>query len=191
MTSSRSADHFERLYKDSRDPWGFATSEYERTKYVKTIETLGDRHFVSGLEIGCSVGVLTQLLASRCDHLLGVDIVEAPLVSARERCRDQPWVQFAQMTVPQAWPDDRFDLIVLSEVLYYFSLADLDAVIARVKHSLTTGGVALLVHWLGPLDDPTSGEQAARHFIAGFDGECLREERSAHYRIDLLRSGRD
>jgi hypothetical protein len=85
----------------------------------------------------------------------------------------------------------RLKALRAAEVLYYFSLADLDAVIARVKHSLVSDGVALLVHWLGPLDDPTSGDQAADHFIAGFSGETSQEERSTYFRIDLLRLGRD
>jgi hypothetical protein len=78
MTGSRPAAHFERLYQTDPDPWGFKTSAYEQTKYRHTLSALAGRRFKSGLEFGCSIGILTRLLASRCDTILGRDIVEAP-----------------------------------------------------------------------------------------------------------------
>ena len=35
-----------------------------------------------------------------------------------------PSVRFEQMFVPEQWPDGAFDLIVLSEVVYYLSRED-------------------------------------------------------------------
>ena len=46
--------------------------------------------FGRGFEAGCSIGVLTRRLAERCDTLLAVDIVEAPLETARAACADPP-----------------------------------------------------------------------------------------------------
>ena len=47
--------------------------------------------------------------------------------------------------IPQAWPDGRFDLIVLSEVAYY--CRDLDGLLARVEASLTDDGILIACHW--------------------------------------------
>ena len=44
----------------------------------------------AGLEIGCSIGVMTRHLAQRCETLLAVDIAEAPLMAARRRCAGMP-----------------------------------------------------------------------------------------------------
>ena len=41
------------------DPWEFETSEYEAAKYDATIAALEGRRYATGLEIGCSIGVLT------------------------------------------------------------------------------------------------------------------------------------
>ena len=71
MTGSRAATHFQCLYQANPDPWGFRTSAYEQTKYRQTLSALGDRHFTSGLEVGCSIGVLTRVLAERCDASAG------------------------------------------------------------------------------------------------------------------------
>ena len=64
---------FDRLYASNPDPWGFETSEYEQAKYADTLAQLDGRHFRSGLELGCSIGVLSRLLGPRCDRLLGLD----------------------------------------------------------------------------------------------------------------------
>ena len=188
MTASRSADHFARIYDASQDPWGFGTSPYEQGKYDRTIETLGDRHFTSGLEIGCSIGFLTRRLAARCDTLLGVDLVEKPLQAARARCADLPGIRFQQMQVPGQWPDGRFDLMVFSEVLYFLTPADIEACARRVAATLIPGGTVVLVNWLGQSDDPCTGDEAADHFLAATHAVLRvdRTERHPGYRLDLL-----
>jgi 2-polyprenyl-3-methyl-5-hydroxy-6-metoxy-1,4-benzoquinol methylase len=188
MTGSRAADHFERLYRCNPDPWGFDTSPYEQAKYRRTLAALGDRRFTAGLEVGCSIGILTRMLAPRCDTLLGVDIVEDPLAAARSRCADQPRVRFQKMQVPAEWPAQRFDLVVFSEVLYFLSCADIDRCAERVLGSVLPGARVVLVNWLGSTDDPTSGDEAAERFVHATIGSLRirRQERCEKYRLDVL-----
>jgi 2-polyprenyl-3-methyl-5-hydroxy-6-metoxy-1,4-benzoquinol methylase len=191
MTGSRTATHFQRLYQSSPDPWGFQTSAYEQTKFRQTLSALGDRHFTSALEVGCSIGVLTCVLAERCDSLLGVDIVEDPLEAARSRCADQPQVRFRRMQVPAEWPEGCFDLMVFSEVLYFLSAADIEQCANRVRGSLLSGGMVILVNWLGETEDPTPGNKAAEMFIGATAGRLtvVRRERHEGYRLDVLVAG--
>ena len=79
--------------------------------------------------MGCSIGVVTYQLATKCDSLLGLDISERALDIARARCANLPGVKFARITVPEEFPDQVFDLILVSEVAYYWSVEDL----ARAK----------------------------------------------------------
>jgi SAM-dependent methyltransferase len=185
---SRDATHFQRLYDASPDPWKFRTSAYEQSKYQKTIASLGAQRFRSGFEAGCSIGVLTRLLAERCDRLLAVDIVDAPLSTARKTCADQPWVRFEQKQVPDEWPDECFDLIVLSEVLYFLSPEDIAKVVDRVCATLHATGVVLLVNWRGRSGDPCTGDEAAGIFIDR--SQRWLTARTQHvedgYRLDLL-----
>jgi SAM-dependent methyltransferase len=189
MTESRTAAHFKRLYTSHPDPWNFGASPYEQAKYRHTLRALGRHRFAAGLEIGCSIGILTRMLAPRCRTLLGVDIVEHPLDAARRRCGDQPRVRFARMQVPQEWPDRRFDLIVLSEVLYFLSPADIDCCASRVIASLLPNATVLLVNWLGRSDDPCTGEEAASRFVnATKSALCAAPpDRRTGYRLDVLR----
>ena len=53
------------------------------------------------------------------------------------------------MKVPDEWPDEFFDLIVLSEVLYFLSPKDVVAVADRVCSSSDLTGLVLLVNWRG------------------------------------------
>ena len=188
MTASRSADHFARIYNASQDPWGFDSSPYEQGKYDQTIEALSGRQYGAGLEIGCSIGVLTRRLAGHCKTMLGIDLVEHPLQAARARCADLPGVRFQQMQIPRQWPDGRFDLMVFSEVLYFLTPADIAQCARRVAASLSPGGTVVLVNWLGQSDDPCTGEEAADHFNAAMRAVLRvdRTERHAGYRLDLL-----
>jgi SAM-dependent methyltransferase len=188
MIGSRDSSHFAQMYQSNPDPWGFGTDSYEHKKYRRSVKVLGGQRFASGLEVGCSIGVLTRMLAPRCERLLALDIVDLPLEAAAERCADQPWVRFQRMQVPDEWPDQRFDLIVLSEVLYFLSPADIDRCARRVKDSLLPSANVLLVNWLGQSDDPCSGDQAADRFLAATAGmlAVAYQERRPGYRLDLL-----
>ena len=59
------AAYFDSLYAAEADPWAFATSDYEREKYAATLAALPRPHYARALEIGCSIGVLTRMLAGR------------------------------------------------------------------------------------------------------------------------------
>ena len=185
---SRRADHFERLYQDNPDPWNFKTSAYEHQKYEATLSALGTRRFEMAVEVGCSIGILTRRLASRCDRLLGVDFVPAAVAMARSRCAPLPGVSIEQMQVPQQWPEGKFDLILFSEVLYFLDEEDLRETCEHTLRSLLPGGLVLLVNYTGKTDDPINGDDAASLFIkASFpDLRPIQQNRESLYRLDLL-----
>jgi trans-aconitate methyltransferase len=182
------ADHFDALYAANPDPWNFAASPYERAKYTLTLDAIPKSRSPSALEVGCSIGVLTRLLASRCDSLLAVDAAQAPLVEARRRCADLPGVRFEQMFVPEQWPGGVFDLILLSEVVYYLSREDVGRLATSVTHSLAPVGSVILVHWTGSTDYPLSGDEAVALFIERLGSACVveRTDRYAEFRLDVL-----
>ena len=140
-------EYFEGLYADSSDPWSFETSEYERNKYGRTLEVLGERRFPQTLEAGASIGVFTEMLADRCDDLLAVDVSERAVNAAREHLAERAHVRVERRTLPEEMPDGPFDLIVASEVLYYFPREEMLAVLRAFEHELAQGGTLLAVHW--------------------------------------------
>jgi predicted TPR repeat methyltransferase len=188
--ASRGPAYFERLYEGNPDPWDFESSPYEKQKYDETIAMLGGRRFQNALEIGCSIGVLTSRLAAHCERVLAVDVVESALASARNRCTGLPGVRFENRRLPQDWPaEEKFDLIVLSEVLYFLSPADIGSLAARAAGSLLPGGYALLVNYTEAIDEPCSGDEAAEIFLSAANGLTrTRQIIRDRYRIDLLES---
>jgi cyclopropane fatty-acyl-phospholipid synthase-like methyltransferase len=181
-------EYFDALYAANRDPWNFAASPYERAKYTLTLNALPKPHYRAALEIGCSIGVLTRSLASRCDTVIALDASPTPLVEARRRCADLRDALFEQMFVPEQWPDGVFELIVLSEVVYYLSSEDVRRLAARVLNSLPKGGSVILVHWTGLTDYPLSGDEAVGLFVEQMGPTCVvkRADRYAEFRLDVL-----
>ena len=189
-TASIPDDYFEALYKGGRDPWQFATSDYERDKYAATLAAIGPSRIGRAWEVGCSIGVFTQALAGLCDSLLAVDVAEGALVQARTRCADLPQVAFQRRRIPDEWPTGLFDLIVFSEVLYYLSPSDIRTAAWRSLLSLSPLGRIVLVHWTGETDYPCTGDEAADLFRAtcGHRLTTLRKERHPEYRLDVLQA---
>jgi 2-polyprenyl-3-methyl-5-hydroxy-6-metoxy-1,4-benzoquinol methylase len=188
VKSSFTPDYFERLYSKDADPWMFATSRYERDKYQETISVLGGRRFANAFEVGCSIGILTRMLAHYCDSLIATDVSEIALSRARCNCGAMNNVTFERMYVPHEWPEKTFDLIVLSEVLYFLSRADMEIVASKSISSLHPNGSIVLVNWTEATDYPCGGDEAAQIFLAhsstAFKPSLQR--RREHYRIDVL-----
>ena len=116
--------------------------------------------FRAALELGCSIGVVTAALADRCDTVTAIDIADQPLAVARARLAADASVTFARLTLPAEWPEGTFDLIVFSEVGYYFSAEELRHVLRRCRDSLAPDGVIVACHWRHPVPEyPLTGDQ--------------------------------
>jgi SAM-dependent methyltransferase len=180
------AAYFDALYAAADDPWDFTTSAYERAKYDRTIAALGDRRFARGLEIGCSIGVLTARLAGRCDRLLAVDVSALAVARARERLAGAPGVTVERRTLPEEMPAGPFDLIVASEVLYYWDTGLLASGWRTLRDALAPGGSLLAVHWRGPVRHYPQGGDAVHDAIAADAGDLVRavSDRTGDYRLD-------
>jgi SAM-dependent methyltransferase len=178
--------HFDALYRARPDPWNLADSDYEAAKYAATIAALGGRRFAAGFEAGCAIGVLTRRLAAHCDALLAADCAADALAAAAARLVDQPHVRLARLVLPGDWPDEQFDLIVLSEILYFWDAHDIARAAARVDATLRPGGMVLAVSWLGPNDGTMPGACAAALLRASLPPDFAQSEVGAdtRYRID-------
>ncbi|MBD2702451.1 methyltransferase domain-containing protein [Spirosoma sp. BT702] len=183
--------YFDAVYQANADPWSFSSSVYEQEKYRDTLAALPKSQYQSAFEIGCSIGVLTEQLAARCQQLLAVDASELPLEAARKRLANNPDVTIRLMRIPDEFPANTFDLILLSEVGYYFALPDLARVRQLLIDHLIPGGQLLLVHWTPFVHDyPLTGDQVHDFFMectqSGGPLAHLTHKRAATYRLDLF-----
>lgn len=144
---------FDALYAASDDPWHFRDSDYEARKRALTLAALPPGRFALACEPGCSNGELTAMLATRCDRLQAYDGAAAAVSLARRRVAGLAGVSVEQAWMPRDWPRGvRFDLVVLSEFLYYLPPSDLPALADVVAACLAASGVVLACHWRHPID---------------------------------------
>ncbi|MBW4521916.1 MAG: nodulation S family protein [Scytolyngbya sp. HA4215-MV1] len=189
QSESLSPDFFEALYQTNPDPWQFKTSQYEAQKYATTLAALPKPRYQSAFEIGGSIGVLTELLGDRCERVLSVDVVDRAQKEAMQRCQHLPNVRFQQMQVPQQFPKEKFDLILLSEVGYYWCWQDLRKAQQQIFDALVPSGHLLLVHWTVDAQElPLTGDQVHEAFREGVPAKfrLLTEHRYEQYRLDLF-----
>jgi len=142
-------EHFERLARESADPWDYATSAYEQAKYRTTLEHLPEQTGRT-LELGCSVGVFTAMLAPRTSHLVAVDFSPTALERAAERLAGAENVELLRRRLPEEMPVGPFETIVCAEVLYYWTADLVEEGVARIEAALAPGGTLLAVHWRHP-----------------------------------------
>ena len=178
-------DYFDDLYAHADDPWRLASSPYEARKYALTVAALPCRRYRRAFEPGCAIGVLTAMLALRCDALVAWDGAARALEQAKRRVR-APHVCFALQRVPGDWPRGSFDLIVVSELLYFLSGTDRAGVRDRAVASLEPGGHLVAVHWRHAFAEAaTDGDQAHAELAA--DGALRRvvEHVESDFRLDV------
>lgn len=152
MPDPCSPEAFEARYASDPDPWQFATADYERRRYASLLATLARARYRSAYEPACSIGELTVRLGDRCDRLRAVDVSSTAVAAAQARCRNIESVTVELGSVADEVDLD-FDLIVFSEVGYYFGISALDSVIGLLVAALVPGGEFVACHWTGQSDD--------------------------------------
>ncbi len=179
--------YFDALYRDSDDPWGLGRSWYEQRKRALTMAVLPRARFRSAFEPGCAIGLLTELLAPRCDRLLATDIAAEPLAALGRRFAADPQVDVRQLALPRQWPAGEFDLVVLSEIGYYLDRGDLSKVIDRTVGSLATDGFVVACHWRHPAAGyPLTGDEVHRALIAESGLTAVATHLEEDFRLDVL-----
>ena len=183
-------DYFEELYAADPDPWRFETSAYERAKYDATITALPPGSIATALEVGCSIGVLTERLARRCDRLLAVDVSIAALAQARERLDHADHVTLERRELPEDMPPGRFELIACSEVLYYLDDDAFASMLDAIELALAPGGSLLAVHWRHPTERyPLLGDEVHERLADRF-GAPAHAAWTADYALDRFEAHR-
>lgn len=130
------------------DPWNMGTDAYEQGKYAATLKQVPDRPYRRILEVGCSEGVFTRMLADTYPEaeITGVDISERALARAAERVAGGR-ARLLAADILTFDPGERYDLVFCAETLYYLGRRDrLRLASARLAGLLAPGGTLVLVH---------------------------------------------
>jgi SAM-dependent methyltransferase len=180
------ARHFDALFDGNDDPWLFRTRWYEVRKRALTLACLPQERFASAFEPGCANGELSAALAMRCDQLWITDASARAVALARERTAAHAHVQVQQAWVPDDWPQESFDLVVISELGYFLSADALARLISKTRSSLRPGGTVLACHWRCGSDDcMLNGDEVHDRLHAGLHLTHLSRVVEDDFRIDV------
>jgi len=145
---ANSAAHVERSFDSTfgerEDPFGFLLPQAlaRNALACRMLDDIrGNRPFRRVLEAGCAEGVVTSLLAARCESLLAVDVSSVALDRARARCAHIPHVRFALSNLRTERLVGKFDLVVAMDFLdYFYRPWDLRRACLQLANVLTPGG---------------------------------------------------
>ena len=178
---------FEKRYLEHGDYWNYETSEYERAKYRRTLDCIVALRSgkASVLEVGCSVGVFTELLAAQFEQVTAIDVSREALALAARR-HGRPNTRFLRSDLREIPATNRYDVIVCAEILYYIPEEDVSRVVNKLADLLSDGGIVVTVSGV------TGSRSDARYFDDWNEAlterfECLAsedvEDPSRPYRI--------
>ncbi|WP_066742342.1 class I SAM-dependent methyltransferase [Cupriavidus sp. D384] len=182
MTPAAPTTDFDAILEQD-DPWGFASLWYEARKRDLLMAALPEPHYAHALEAGCATGLLTERLAARCDALLAVDLAPRAIERTRARVARLAHVEARVARLPDAWPAGRFDLIVLSELGYYFDRAAWLQTVAYAAEALAPAGTIVACHWLRPFPER---RQSTRHLHAAIARQHGLHRHVRHLEPDFL-----
>jgi predicted TPR repeat methyltransferase len=152
-----------------------------------------DRAYTSALDLGCGIGLLTERLAHRADQVLGLDVSQVAVDAANKRNAHVPNLTFAQADVLNLSDDldNRFDLVVVADVLYYLQpMTDpvLKAMAMRIRRLLRPGGICVVAnHFFFDVDPDSRLSRRIHQAFAWSPGfNVLSEHRRAFYLVSVL-----
>ena len=153
------------------------------------MQALCRRHYAAVFEPGCSIGILTEQLARRADTVIATDVAPSAVRAAQRRCAHLPHVHIRCERLCAATlssePCGPFDLIVLSELGYYFSATDLATLAQALAARLTDDGELIAVHWLGhSADHQLHGDEVHEVLAEALPLERMSGIRTPGFRID-------
>jgi protein-L-isoaspartate O-methyltransferase len=164
----------------------------EDARYAFLLEALSGRPLGRTLEVGCSVGVLTAMLAERSASLMATDISEVVLERARERLRTagHPDVEFRPAALPDGVPEGPFDTILAAEVLYYLPAGEVAESAARLAGALAPSGRLLVAHTRGYFAHHVISADRAAALVARTQGlRPVKRWSGSELRVDLFERG--
>jgi SAM-dependent methyltransferase len=165
--SATSDRYFDSQWGGSDDPWDQVHRFSEQRKYDLTVGCFPRPRYRRAFEPGCATGSLTARISTRVDALVSWDRHPRAVATAAARNAELPNVTVEVGRLPD-WPPGRFDLLVMSEILYYFDLDTIDRILSEAWDRLEPGGQLVACHYRPEVEEhAVSGDQVHQRFHDG------------------------
>jgi hypothetical protein len=140
-------EHLNDLYALAEDPWHMRSGWLAERRRDLMVASLNHARYGNTFVPGCGSGEVIPTLARRTERILAADDNRQALAEARARTMHLSNVQIDYLQLPTEWPvEQRFDLIVLSEMGYLMDLAAWATLAEAVRGSLTADATVIACH---------------------------------------------
>jgi len=144
---------FENKFRVNIDPWNYTHSRFEWVKRQMLLRACGPSKYGRVLELGCAIGETMRVLARLSLRLVAVDASPTALSEAARRAPRDRRIRFHRAILPGQMPRGPFDLIVVSELIYYLRPHYLKPLADRIFAALAPGGMTVVLNHRRPFDD--------------------------------------
>ncbi len=170
--------NFERKYRFAPDPWQVTNTPHYYQELRDFICRWRD-HSSSALDCGCGEGHFTSQLREFCKEVHGVDGSKTAIERARKQYPGIHWHANDLRNITKVdFPLAGFDLIVCSQVLYYFAWSEAAAFLNNLEQLLSTDGLLCVAAYC-PGGDYFSPSEL--HALVEESFEIIDEQRSEQH----------
>jgi cyclopropane fatty-acyl-phospholipid synthase-like methyltransferase len=166
---------FEAKFRVAADPWQTFTARDEAIKRSRIVRALGNRRVARLLELASGNGSNSQRLARRALKLDACDGSASAVHHTQKALRNAPHAQAWHIALPDRLPGDRYEAVVIAELLYYLSPRAMQRVARDVAGVLVPGARLVLAHH--QIEFPDNAQRTAgihERFIAAMDRTMVR-----------------
>lgn len=155
LAPPKDAVYYEQLYQHNADPWDYLYAA-EQAKYRLSLDAARrwQPHPARALEVACSLGYLTALLADYADEVHGFDLSETAIRAAQAHCDRHPRAAHIHLRVGDAtqpgYPEGYFEVVFLQDVLLEIPEALRPSVLEQSLRLLAPGGVLIVNDYQQP-----------------------------------------
>jgi trans-aconitate 2-methyltransferase len=113
---------------------------------INKLVKAGLKNTDSVLEIGCGNGAVTKLIAEKVTKgkVTGLDISSESIAAAKINLKSFSYVNFVASNVTDYETNDKFDVVVLSDVLEHIPIEYHDALFNKIHKLLNTNGFVFI-----------------------------------------------
>jgi trans-aconitate methyltransferase len=125
--------------------WDYLDSERAGSELLRIVEKYAGQANI--LDLGCGTSANLPLIPGAYRHYHGVDISRKAI--KRARAQDRANTSYETADILHYRPRQSYDVILLSEVLYYLPTTKIAGFLRRLSAFLTPDGVIIIQVWAG------------------------------------------
>lgn len=126
-------DSWDRLYEAGDYGLMVATAPEPRHYLVNGIVRARFPQGCRILDVGCGPGVLYPSIAGPGVSYVGIDVVDQMIQGCRERFSSDDRCEFHTSGLEEFQPDGKFDVVVMTELLYYLPFESIESVFGKAQ----------------------------------------------------------